>query len=65
MVQTRCLLDVLIKLTDELDIQVSAVHINHQIRGEEAYRDEDFVRAYCKKNNIPLQVFQIDVPEIA
>jgi|LSQX01.2.fsa_nt_gb tRNA(Ile)-lysidine synthase len=62
---SMCLLDVLIKLKDELDIQVSAVHINHQIRGEEAYRDENFVRAYCKENNIPLQVFQIDVPEIA
>ena len=32
---------------------VSCAHFNHQLRGEEAARDEDFVRAWCEKEDIP------------
>ena len=32
---------------------VSCAHFNHQLRGEEAARDEDFVRAWCEKEGIP------------
>ena len=36
------LLNVLVSLKDKLNINVSAAHLNHMIRGEEADRDEKF-----------------------
>ena len=38
-----------------------AVHINHNIRGKEAERDERYVVDFCKKQNIPLIVENLDV----
>ena len=33
--------------------QVSCAHFNHRLRGEEAARDEAFVRTWCEKAGIP------------
>ena len=52
-------------LKDELGITLSAVHINHMLRGEESDRDEAFVRRVCKKMGVPLSVHRIDVDSIA
>lgn len=52
-------------LKEELGITVSAVHINHMLRGEESDRDEAFVRRVCKKMGVPLSVHRIDVDSIA
>lgn len=46
---------------DELGITVYACHINHNLRGEESLRDENFVRDFCEQLNVPLTVFSIDV----
>ncbi len=40
-------------------------HVNHGIRGEEADRDEEFVRDFCRKYSIKLAVKKVNVPEIA
>ncbi len=45
--------------------EVVAVHVNHGLRGAEAQRDEDFVRDFCKKNNINLVVEKIDVYKLS
>ena len=37
----------------EQGYSVSCAHFNHQLRGEEAARDENFVRAWCEKEDIP------------
>ena len=37
----------------EQGYDVSCAHFNHQLRGEEAARDENFVRAWCEKEGIP------------
>lgn len=44
---------------------IIAVHINHGIRGEEAARDEEFVKKLCEKYNIYLEVRRLDVPSYA
>lgn len=44
-----------------LDYNIRALHVNHQLRGEESDRDEAFVRALCAKENIPLEVHRADV----
>lgn len=45
--------------------KIVAVHINHGIRGEEADRDEAFVKQLCKKHKIKLEIRQLDVPFFA
>ena len=37
----------------EQGYDVSCAHFNHQLRGEEAVRDEEFVRAWCEEERIP------------
>lgn len=43
-------------LKDKLDIELSAAHFNHHLRGEESDRDEAFVRDFCDGYGIPLFV---------
>ena len=62
---SMCLIDVLLKIKDEYGLTLKAVHVNHNIRGEEAQRDENHVRDYCEKNNVDLLVFDIDVPKLS
>ncbi len=57
-----CLLSVLQKLAPARGWQVRALHMHHGIRGEEADRDEDFVRKLCKDLGIPLTVIHENVP---
>lgn len=47
------------------NIVVSAVHVHHGLRGEEADNDVVFVRNFCAQNNIPLSVIHGDVAQIA
>ena len=42
---------------------IVAVHINHGIRGEEAARDEAFVKKLCEKYNICLEIRHLSIPE--
>lgn len=60
-----CLLDILSKLKEDYGIILKAVHINHNIRGDEALRDESFVREFCLERGIELLVFSEDVPLLA
>ena len=62
---SMALLNALVSLEDQFGISVSAVHFNHNIRGDEAVRDETFVRAECAKLGIELLVGSADVPEFA
>ncbi len=66
-VDSVCLLMVLQNIiqNEGLDIELSAAHINHQIRGEAALEDERFVRELCGKHNIALNVFRENVPALA
>lgn len=58
---SMCLLCVLA----ENGIDVCAAHFEHGIRGEEAERDADFVRAFCAKRQIPCVVGHARTPEYA
>lgn len=55
------LLRALLALREQLGVTVCACHLNHMLRGDEAMRDEEFVRALCAEWNVPLQVSRIDV----
>ena len=43
-------------LREKLQITVSAAHFNHRLRGEESDRDEAFVREFCARYDIALEV---------
>jgi tRNA(Ile)-lysidine synthetase, N-terminal domain len=60
-----CLLYILKKLRDEYGLSVTAVHVNHMLRGAEADSDEAFVAELCRKWDIPLKVFRADVATIS
>lgn len=56
-----CLLLVLREYCSAHNIALSAIHINHCLRGEESDRDELFCRELCSGYNVPLTVRRIDV----
>ena len=60
-----CLLFLLKSLQEEFELSLQAVHVNHNLRGEEAKQDEQFVRELCAKLQIPLLVKSVDVAEVA
>ncbi|MBQ4129205.1 MAG: tRNA lysidine(34) synthetase TilS [Ruminococcus sp.] len=59
------LLHALISLKEEYNLTVKACHLNHQIRGEEADFDEQFVKDLCKKLNVELFLKRVDVVKMA
>ena len=46
-----------------LGYNVRAVHVNHQLRGEESERDERFCTSFCEKIGAKLDVFRVDVTD--
>ena len=60
-----CLLDCLIKWQKPFRLQISAVHVQHNLRGAESQRDEDFCRTLCEAWKIPLHVISVDVKAYA
>lgn len=56
-----CLALLLREIKEEYDLTLSAVHINHLLRGEEADRDMNFCIDFCEKIGIPLKVYKEDI----
>lgn len=50
--------------SEELDIEVVAVHVDHSIR-EESGNDANFVAKFCKENGIRHYKFKINAPKLA
>ncbi len=60
-----CLFFVLLKLQKQKAFSLTAVHINHGLRGEDADADERFVVELCEKYQVPLEIFRVDLELIA
>lgn len=60
-----CLLLILQACSKALGISLSAVHVEHGIRGAESREDASFVRALCARLGIPLAICPVDVPQYA
>lgn len=53
---STALLFALYLLREKFDFSLSAAHFNHNLRAEESERDEQFVRSFCDRYDIPLFV---------
>ncbi len=53
------------KISEKRNFEIVAVHVNHGIRGEEAERDENFVKEFCKSLSVKLLIKKVNVIEIA
>ena len=60
-----CLLHVLHSLSEDLDIKLTAVHVNHMLRGEEALADELYTAELCEKLGISMFTVKANVRAIA
>lgn len=58
---STALLYALYLLREKLRITLKAVHVNHQLRGEESDRDEIFIRDLCQRFEIGFTVCRCDV----
>ncbi|MEI7588685.1 MAG: tRNA lysidine(34) synthetase TilS [Chitinophagia bacterium] len=56
---------VLAHLMHANNAKITIAHVNFQLRGEESVRDENFIRDFAKKLNLPLQVHRVDTLKYA
>ncbi|MCD7708939.1 MAG: tRNA lysidine(34) synthetase TilS [Clostridiales bacterium] len=56
---------ILSELAEEMDFSLSAVHVEHGIRGEESLEDERFVLDFCEGLSVPCTAVEVRVPEYA
>ena len=47
-------------LSEQYDVKITAFHVNHNIRGEEAQRDRDFCKSFCEKYDILFAEASVD-----
>lgn len=58
------LLSILFKLKEEFNLKIYVAHVNHMLR-ENAIKDEEYVKEFCKKNNIEIFIKKANISEIA
>lgn len=60
-----CLFHILHRLKSEYLLELYAVHINHGIRGKEAYEDAEFCKKYAEEYGVSFRCADYDVPSLA
>lgn len=55
------LTEMLLKLRKEISFEITLVHINHLLRGDDSDGDEQFSIEYAKKNNLEIFSRKIDI----
>ena len=64
-VDSMVMLHLFSKLREQMNLRLSVIHINHQLRGEESMGDEDFVMEMSDFYRIPFYYERIDVMSYA
>lgn len=59
------LLNILVELRKTLSLTVYAAHLNHNLRGAEADRDENFCKILCENYNVELFTKSVDINSLA
>jgi len=55
---------VLLYILEKIGVDLTVLHVNYQLRGNESNEDEAFVIEYCTKNKIPCSIHRVDTPEL-
>lgn len=61
---SMCLLHFLISIKYKFSINIIAAHINHNLRGAEAVRDQTLVECFCRQRGIECRVLSADINKI-
>lgn len=56
-----CLLNILFELKKDLNIEIGAAHLNHMLRGDDAFEDEEYVVNICNNMGIQCFVKRVDI----
>ena len=62
---SMCLLHFLVSVREEYNLNLIVAHINHNLRGEEALRDQTFVENICSSLNVECKVLSANINEIS
>ncbi len=60
-----CLAHVMNCIKEEYDLHIILVHVNHQLRGADADRDEAYVMSLGEKYDCDVRIFSYDVAKLA
>lgn len=58
---SMCLCDAILETAHELRLRPVIAHLNHQLRGDEAAADEDYVRQFAAQRAVPCAITRMDV----
>ena len=58
---STCLLDILVRLKDELGIRLHVAHLDHQLRGAESRADAGYVAEMAQRLGVPATIERRDV----
>ncbi|WP_333784930.1 tRNA lysidine(34) synthetase TilS [Thermocrinis sp.] len=65
-IDSSCLAVAMLKLREFFKLKkIALLHVNHMIRGEESYRDEEFAKSFAQKLSLEIFIKRVDVPKIA
>lgn len=59
------LLHLLLEWQKNLNLDLAAIHINHQLRGKESELDQKFVQNFCDQKRIPIYIERVNVEKFA
>ena len=62
---SRCLLFLLHRFSQEMGFSLEIVHVEHGIRGSESVEDAAYVKNICEKLSLPCRIVSLDIPELA
>lgn len=48
-------------ISKEMGFKIICIHVNHMLRGEDSYKDEEFSRDFCEKYDIKFYSYKVDV----
>jgi len=60
-----CLINILYELKKTFNIEIAAVHVNHMLRGDEAFKDEEYASDLCDALDIKFFSKRIDINAIS
>ncbi len=59
------LLHLLLEWERHLDLNLAALHINHQLRGKDSDKDQEFVQDFCEQKNVLIYIESVNIRQFA